>query len=144
MKSIFETEINVPHIKLAEFYANPENNVKWMVDLERCEFISGELGTPGSKYKFIPKKGNMVFVATVISKDLPNESKLILESKNVDVLVTAKFIAISPERTKFISEEIFTFKGLFNKAFGFLAKGLVKKAHHKHMKDFKQIVMTIK
>jgi hypothetical protein len=144
MKSIFETEINVPQAKLAEFYTNPENNVKWMEDLERCEFIGGELGVPGSRYKFIPKKGNMVFVATIISRDLPNEAKLILESKNVDVLVTAKFIAISPERTKFISEEIFTFKGLFNKAFGFIAQGAVKKAHHKHMKDFEQFIMTIK
>lgn len=144
MRSIFETEINVPQAKLAEFYANPENNVKWMVDLERCEFVSGELGAPSSKYKLIPKKGSMVFVVTVLSKDLPNESKLILESKTVDVLVTANFTAISPETTKFTSEEIFTFKGIFNKAFGFLAKGAVKKAHHRHMNDFRQIAMSIK
>jgi hypothetical protein len=143
MKSIFEAEINIPQAKLAEFYANPENNVKWMVDLERVEFISGELGMPNSKYRLIPKKGNMVFIATVLSRDLPNESKLFLESPSVDVLVIAKFIALSPEKTKFISEEIFTFKGFLNKAFGFLAKGAVKKAHHRHMKDFKEISITI-
>jgi len=143
MKSIFEAEIDVPQAKLAKFYANPENNIKWMVDLERCEFISGELGMPGSKYRLVPKKGNMIFTATVISKDLPNESVLILEAPSVNVLVTGKFIALSHEKTKFISEEIFTFKGLFNKAFGFLASAAVKKAHYKHMNDFKQIVKTI-
>jgi hypothetical protein len=142
MKSIFETEINVPRAKLAEFYANPQNNVKWMEDLERSEYISGELGMPGSKYRFIPKKGTMVFTATVITRDIPNELQLILESPTVDVLVTAKFIVLSPEKTKFISEEVFTFKGFFNKAFGFLAKGAVTKAHHKHMEDFKKVVTS--
>jgi hypothetical protein len=124
MKSIYETEINIPQAKLAEFYANPENNVKWMEDLERSEYISGALGMPGSKYRFIPKKGNMVFTATVLIRDIPNELKLILKSPTVDVLVTGKFIALSSENTKFISEEVFTFKGFFNKTFGFLAKGL--------------------
>ncbi len=142
MKSIFETEINIPQAKLAEFYANPENNVKWMDDLERCEYISGKVGMPGSKYRFIPKKGTMVFTATVLTRDIPNELQLILESPTVDVLVTAKFIALSPEKTKFISEEVFTFKGFFNKAFGFLAKGAIKKAHHKHMEDLKKYVIT--
>jgi len=113
-----------------------------MTDLDRCEFISGDRGMPGSKYRFVPKKGNMVFVATVLLRDLPNELKLDLESPSVHVLVTAKFFALTPEKTRFISEEIFTFKGLFYKLFGILAACLVRKAHHKHMNDFKQFVMT--
>lgn len=143
MKSIFETEINVPQATLAEFFANPENNVKWMFDLDRCELISGELGMPDSKYHFIPKKGKLFFVATLLYKNLPDELKMILESKTVDVLVTAKFKAISTNRTKFISEEIFTFKGLLNKLVGFFARQAIKKAHYKHMEDFKKVVITI-
>lgn len=42
MTCIFETEINAAHIKLAGSYANAENNVKWMFDLERIEALSGE------------------------------------------------------------------------------------------------------
>ncbi|MGZ4053315.1 MAG: SRPBCC family protein [Bacteroidia bacterium] len=144
MKSIFETEINMSQAKLAELYANPENNIKWMLDLEKYEPISGMPGMPGSKYRLIPKKGNMIFTATVISRDLPNELKLNLEASNVNVLVTGKFIALSPEKTKFISEEVFTFKGIFNKIFGFLAQSLVKKTHNKHMKDFKEFAKSIK
>lgn len=142
MKSIFETEINVPQAKLAEFYADPENNIKWMADLERCELICGKLGMPGSQYWLVPKNGKRVFVVTVILRDLPNELKLHLESASVNVLVTAKFIALSADKTKFISEEIFTFNGWRNKISGFLAMPLVRQAHHKHMNDFKRVVMS--
>jgi hypothetical protein len=136
MKSIFETEINIPQARIAELYSNPENAIKWMSDIERYEPISGKTGMPGYKYRLIPKKGNMIFTATVISRDLPDEVSLNLEASNVNVLVTGKFIPVSSGKTKFISEEIFTFKGLFNKMFGFLAQGVIRKAHHKHMDDF--------
>ena len=144
MKSIFEAKINIPQAKLAELYANPENNIKWMSDIERYEPISGTPGMPGSKYRLVPKKGNMVFTTTVISRDLPTELRLNLDGSNVSVLVTGTFIALSPEKTKFISEEVFTFKGIFNKMFGLLAQSAVRKAHHKHMNDFKEFAMTIK
>ena len=144
MKSIFETEINIPREKLSELYADPENIIKWMSDIEKYEPISGTPGMPGSKYYLIPKKGNMVFTATVLNRDLPDEIRLNLEASNVDVLVTGKFIALSPDMTKFISQEIFTFKGLFNKMFGFLAQSAIGKAHHKHMKDFIEFAKTVK
>jgi hypothetical protein len=143
MKSIFETEIDIPQAKLAEFYANPENNMKWMTDVERCEYLGGIPGRPGSKYRMVPKKGNMVFVVTIVSNNLPNESSAILESSNVNVAVTGKFIALSPLKTKFVSEQVFTFKGIVSKAFGLLAGGAIKKAHHKHMNSFKQAAMDI-
>ena len=143
MKSVFETEVDIPQARLAELYANPENNIKWMPDVEKYEPISGTPGMVGSKYKLIPKKGNLVFTVTVISRNLPNEIRLHLEASSVNVLVVGKFIALSSEKTKFLSEEIFTFKG-FNKLFGFFAQGAVRKAHHKHMNSFKEFAMSIK
>jgi hypothetical protein len=56
---------------VAALWADPRNNVKWMNDIDRIEPISGELGMPGSKYRLVPKKEGMEFVATVISRDLP-------------------------------------------------------------------------
>ena len=47
MKSTFETEINILQEMLAELYAGPNNNKKWMEDLEGCELISGKQGMPG-------------------------------------------------------------------------------------------------
>src|SRR4030095_225047 len=120
MKSVVELEINVPQAKLAELFADPENNIKWMDDLKRYEPISGTPGMPGSKYRLVPKTGNMVLIATVIARDLPREFRLTLDASNVMVSATDEFIALSSEKTKLISEEVFSFKGPFNKVFGFL------------------------
>jgi hypothetical protein len=87
MRSIIELEINVPQAKLAELLADPENNTKWMDDIERYEPISGPPGMPGSKYRLVPKTGKMLFTATVVGRDLPDESRLILEASNVVVSV---------------------------------------------------------
>ncbi len=138
MKSVIELEINVPQAKLAELFADPENNTKWMDDIERYEPISGTPGMPGSTYRLVPKTGNMVFIATVITRNLPNESGLILEASNVVVSVKDEFVALSSEKTKLISEEVFSFKGLFNKIFGFLTQRTIKNAHRRHMEAFKR------
>src|ERR1043166_4936598 len=142
MKSIFETEINIPQTRLAELYANPENSTKWMLDVERYEPISGIPGMPGFKFRLVPKKGKMIFTATIISKNLPSEIKLNLDASNVNVVVTGKFISLPAGKTRFISEEVFTFKGIFNKIFGFLAQSAVRNAHHKHMNDFIEFART--
>ena len=138
MKSIIELVIDVPQARLAELFADPENNTKWMDDIERFEPISGRPGMPGSKYRLAPKTGDMVFVATVISRDLPNELRLSLDASNVVVSIKDEFVALSSEKTKLISEEVFSFKGLFNKVFGFLAQRTIRNAHRRHMEAFKR------
>ena len=138
MRSVIELEINVPRAKLAELFADPRNNTEWMDDIERYEPLSGAPGMPGSTYRLVPKTGDMVFTATVIARDLPHESGLRLEASNVVVSVTDQFVALSPGKTRLISEEVFSFKGLFNKLFGFLAQGSIKKAHRRHMEAFKR------
>jgi hypothetical protein len=141
MKSIVEIEINVPKEKVAGLFADPNNNIRWMDDLQKIEPISGEPGMPGSKYRMVPKAegfGSMAFVATVTSTHLPDEAALQLEASNVVVAVTDKFAALSPQTTKLISEEVFTFKGLFNKMFGLLVQKHIKSAHRRHMDSFKR------
>ena len=136
MKSVIELDINVPQARLAALFADPANTPQWMDDLERYEQISGEPGTPGSTYRLVPKKGDMVFVATVISVALPDEVRLNLDSSSVDVAVTGRFVALSPDTTRLVSEEVFTFKGA-HKLFAFAAEGAIKTAHRKHMDAFK-------
>jgi hypothetical protein len=138
MKSVIELEIDVPQARLAELYADPANNIKWMDDLKRYEPISGEPGMPFSTYRVVPKKGKMVFVATVIARNLPNELLLSLDAANVTVSVKGTFVALSAARTRLLSEEVFRFKGLFNKVFGFLVQRTIKNAHRRHMEAFKR------
>jgi uncharacterized protein YndB with AHSA1/START domain len=61
MKSIVEVEIDVPPQEVAEMFADPRNNPKWMHDLKTYEPVSGGQGLPGSTYRLIPKSGDMIF-----------------------------------------------------------------------------------
>src|SRR6185295_12519526 len=106
MESVIELEIDVPQARLAALFADPQQNTKWMDDVERVETISGQLGMPGSTYRLVPKKGKMVFVATVLARNLPSESRLSLEASNVTVSVKATFVALSVDKTRLTSKEV--------------------------------------
>ena len=96
MKSVVELDIDAPQATVAALFADPKLTTQWMDDVERHEAISGEPGTPGSKYRLVPKKGSMVFVATVISRTPPREACLELEASNVRVSVKGTFAALAP------------------------------------------------
>ena len=138
MKSIVELEIHRSQESVATLFADPENNPKWMDDLDRYEPLSGEPGMPGSRYRLVPKKGEMVFVATVVSRDLPGEIRLRLDASNVTVSITARFLSVSANKTRLVSEEEFKFKGLVGKVVGFFAQASIRKAHRNHMEAFKR------
>lgn len=138
MKSVVEVDVNLAQAKLAALFVDPRHSTKWMDDLDRYEAISGEPGMPGSQYRLVPRKGNMVFVATVVARALPNEARLTLEGPNVTVSVRGRFLASAPGRTRLISEEEFSFKGPLHKALGIFARRAIKKAHRRHMEAFKR------
>jgi hypothetical protein len=138
MKSIVEIDIDLPREKLAALFANPAISTKWMDDVKRYEPVSGQPGMPGSTYRLVPKKGDMVFLATIISRDLPNETRLTLDASNVVVSITARFIRSSGVRSRLISEEVFTFKGVMGRIIGVLARPAIRKAHRRHMEAFKR------
>ena len=137
MRSVIELDINGPQERVAAIYADPHNSTKWMDDLQRFEPISGVPGMPGSTYRLVPKTGNMVLVATVISRT-PTEVRLKLDGAGVAVAVTGRFAALSSGRTRLISEEVFSFKGLFHKLLGLVARSTIRKAHRRHMEAFKR------
>ncbi|HEV7365607.1 MAG TPA: SRPBCC family protein [Gemmatimonadales bacterium] len=142
MKSTISLEINRPQAQVAELFSNPRNTTRWMHDIDRIEPLNGELGMPGSKYRLVPKKGSMVFVATVLARDLPNQARLSLASPTVDVSVTGTFKVLSPTKTLLVSQELFRFKGTISTIFGFLARFAIRKAHRRHMEAFKAFAET--
>jgi hypothetical protein len=109
-----------------------------MNDLARCEPISGSFGTTGSTYRMVPKTGDMVFVATVVSRNLPDEVKLRLDGKNVVVSITDRFSLSPSGTTRLRSVEEFRFPSVLGRLFGFLAQRSIRKAHRSHMAAFKQ------
>lgn len=140
MKSVIELEINAQRDDVAELFADPRKNPEWMDDVERIEAVRGVLGETGSSYRLVPKRGNLVFVATVVARKLPDELRLSLDSPAVSVAVEGRLLVLSDRKTKLISEENFTFKRAFGKILGFLTRGAIKSAHRRHMEAFKQFV----
>jgi hypothetical protein len=139
MKSIVEIEIDVPRDQTTALFADPVNLTKWMNDLDRIEPIGGERGMPGSQYRMVGKADtHMDFVATVVARDLPERVALKLESASVDIAITDTFMALSAHRTKLTSEEVFTFRGLANILFGFLARRTIHENHRRHMESFRR------
>jgi hypothetical protein len=138
MKSIVEVEINRTQKEAAELYADPRNNPKWMHDIARYEPLSGEGGMPGSTYRLVPKEGDTIFVATVVERNLPDELRLHLEASDVEVEVRGTFFSLSPTRTKFLSVEVFTFKGAEAETVSPAVKDNIKTAHRRHIEDFKR------
>ena len=138
MESVVELEIDVGQAALAELFADPRNNPLWMDDIERIEPISGQLGLPGSTYRLVPKRGPFTFIATVVSRDLPNRLALTLETKGVSVSVLATLERLSDTRTKLISSETFKFNGIMSKVFGLFSGNAIRAAHRYHMEGFKR------
>lgn len=137
MKSVVELDINIPQAELAELFADPRTVIQWMSGLEKYEPISGSPGMPGSVYRLVPKRGTFFFVATVVSRDLPHEVKLHLDSKNVTVSIAGRFFKLTEETSKLVSEEEFTFKGAFARLASFFAINAIKRAHRTQMLSFK-------
>jgi len=80
----------------------------------------------------------MIFLATVVERNLPHELRLHLEASGVDVVISGKLIAISNTRTKLISEEVFTFKGVDDATVSPVVKDAIKATHSRHIEDFKR------
>jgi polyketide cyclase/dehydrase/lipid transport protein len=138
MNSTVVVDIDAPQEMVAALFADPSKNVKWMEDVERSEPISGEQGMPGSTYRLVPKKGSMLFVATVVSRSLPNELRLTLDASNVTLDMHGTLSTLPDGRTRLVSEEEFRFKGLWRAAFGLLAWSAIRKAHRRHIEAFKR------
>ena len=138
MTSTVDIEIHAPQTAVAELFADPRNNPKWMDDLDRVELLSGEAGTAGSQYRMVSPDARMNFVATVVASDLPNEVRLRLDGSNVVVSITDRFSTPSKGVTRLVSEEIFTFKTLVGRIIGLLAHNSIRNAHRRHMMAFKR------
>jgi hypothetical protein len=115
---------------------------KWMKGLQSFEHLSGTPGTPGAKSKLVfemRKKGKMEMIETITVRNLPAEFSGVYHAKGVENLVSNKFVPLSDNRTRYISEQEFRFSG-FMKLIGLLMPGMFKKQSMKYLTDFKNFV----
>jgi len=141
MKYTSEIEINRPVEKVIELFDNPDNLDKWMEGLQSFEHIGGTPGQPGAKsrLKFKMGKREIEMIETITVRNLPDEFSGTYEAKGVFNIVKNKFISLPDNRTKYVSEQEFHFKG-FMKIIAFLMPGVFKKQSMKYLSAFKNFV----
>ena len=138
MKYTSDIEIDKPLDRVIKLFDNPDNMGKWMKGLQSFEHLSGVPGQPGakSKLKFKNGKREIEMTETINVRNLPHEFSGTYDVKGVHNIVTNRFLPLPGNRTKYISEQEFQFKG-FMKIIGLLFSGTFKKQTMQYLKDFK-------
>ena len=79
----------------------------------------------------------IIMIEEIITNNLPEQKKVTYTADAVYNIVTNKFIKVSKNKTKFINEQEFEFKG-FMKIIGFFMPSAFKKQSRVYLKDFKE------
>ena len=107
---------------MARLFEDPRLLPKWMDDLERVEPVDSAGIHAGARFRMVPREGTLVFVGRVVDRDPPVRTRLALDGPTVSVAVTGTSARLSDVKTRFESEEVFTFKGLFGQLLGWFGR----------------------
>lgn len=138
MKYKVEIDIDLPRAKVIELFDSTENLYKWQEGLQSFDHVSGEPGQAGAKSRMVFKMGKreMEMFETITTRNLPDEFNGVYDAKGVHNVVMNRFVEVSPEKTRWESENEFQFSG-FMKVIGFLMKGAFPKQSMKYLTHFK-------
>ena len=133
-----EIEIDLPREKVIELFDSTENLKRWQRGLLELELLEGEAGQPGARTHMLFQMGKrkLEIVEVITERDLPDTFSCTYDAKGVHNLVKNRFVAVTPETTRWIAEHEFVFSG-FMKLVGLLAKGAFPRQSQKYMQDFK-------
>lgn len=141
MNYTLDIEIDKPIEEVIELFDSPENITKWMEGLKSFDHLEGTPGEPGAKsvLKFELGKRKFEMIETVIALNLPEEFTAAYETSDGGVsTVKNSFVALSDNKTQYISENSFEMKGLMMRIMAFLMPGAFKKQSMKYMLAFKE------
>ena len=134
-----EIEINTNIDTVIALFDNPYNMQKYMEGIESYKIVEGNIREVGAKAEMTVLMGEKKIIMTeeIITNNLPEEKKVTYTADAVYNIVTNKFIKVSENKTKFINEQEFEFKG-FMKIIGFFMPSAFKKQSRVYLKDFKE------
>ena len=113
-------------------FDNPYNMKEYMYGFQSYNLVSGKIGENGSKSEIIIEYLNedstqhkIVMNEEIILNNLPIEKKVTYKANGVFNIVSNRFEKISENKTRFINEQEFIFKG-YKKIIGFLCHQSLK------------------
>ena len=136
-----EIEINTNIDTVIALFDNPYNMQEYMDGIESYKVVEGNIREVGAKAEMIVLMGEkkIIMIEEIITNNLPEEKKVTYTADAVYNIVTNKFIKVSENKTKFINEQEFEFKG-FMKIIGFFMPSAFKKQSRVYLQDFKEYV----
>lgn len=143
MKYETKITINAPLDQVIAKLDNPENMKHWQEGLQSYELVGGlEPGSPGAKMilHYTLNGRDMVLTETVLKNNFPHYFEASYTTKGVYNIQYNHFKATTPNKTLWICENEFRFKGFAMKAVGFLMGSTFKKQSMKFLKSFKAFV----
>ena len=144
MHYIVDITIDLPRDKVVALFADPGNMPKWQEGLLSAEPLDGTPGQPGSRTKLVFQMGNRQVerIETITLRELPHTFEGTYETDGVFNVVKNRFHEISPEQTRWESENEFRFTSMFMKLMGVAMKGAFPKQSQKYLADFKAFAET--
>ena len=134
-----EIEINSNIDTLIELVDNPYNMKEYMDGIESYTVLSGNIREVGTKAEIIALMGEskIIMIEEIITNNLPEEKKVTYKADGVYNIVTNKLVKISDNKTRFINEQEFEFKG-YMKIMGFFMPSAFKQQSRIYLQDFKE------
>ncbi|MEM6738147.1 MAG: SRPBCC family protein [Bacteroidota bacterium] len=138
MKYTCEVLINKPRVEAIELFDNPDNMKYWQKGLVKFEHIYGEPGKPGAESRLIYKMGKRTIemIETINFNNLPEAIHSNYVTRGVTNMQKNHFKE-EGEKTRWISDAEFKFKGFMKIMSFFMGKSMFKKQTLSYMEDFK-------
>ena len=141
MKFTNERVIQASREAVWQAFDNPDNMKKWQPTLQQFEHQSGQPGQPGSVSKLVyDENGRTVtLIETITERNMPDSFSGTYDNSTVFNAITNRFEVLDDNRTRWIMETEYRFKGLFRLMAPFV-KGSIQKRSDEDMDRFVALV----
>jgi len=138
MKYTCEVLIDKPKDEVVKLFDNADNMKYWQKGLVSFEHISGEPGKQGAESKLVYEMGKrkLEMIETITFNGLPDEIHSNYQTNGV-VNFQKNYFKEEGDKTRWVSEAEFKFKGIMSLMSIFMGKGSFKKQTQIYMDDFK-------
>ena len=141
-----EIVINQNINTVTALFDNPYNMKEYMDGIESYTVLSGNIREVGAKAELIVShieenvvKRKIIMIEEIITNNLPEEKKVTYTADGIYNIVTNRFVKVSENKTKFINEQEFEFKG-YMKVVGFFMPSAFKQQSRVYIQNFKEFV----